>query len=147
MLSFFTKILDSHYESQKVNIALLIFRIGIGLSLINTHGLPKLMDIQGAIEHIPDPFGMGGTISVIVAITANIVCASFLVLGLFTRFSALFIMGLTLTGLFMVHWADPWKVKDVPYMYSLANALIIMLGAGKYSMDNYLHTKLISRKN
>jgi putative oxidoreductase len=36
-----------------------------------------------------------------------------------------------------VHANDPLAVKDVPYMYSLAFALIAILGAGKYSLDHY----------
>ena len=128
-------------SQDTINWTLLFFRIGIGLSLINTHGLKKVLHYQDTVAHIPDPFGIGGEISTIVAILANVVFAGFLALGLFTRLSTLFIFGVTISGLLFVHINDPWPVKDVPLMYSMSLALIFVLGPGRYSLDNYLFKK------
>ena len=122
-----------------LDLALLIFRIGIGGSLIHTHGWKKITDFAATAANIPDPFGMGGTTSALIAIIANVVLAGCLMLGFFTRLSALGILSVTLTGLLIVHANDPWVIKDVPYMYSLATAILLILGAGKYSVDNYLY--------
>ncbi|WP_256437874.1 DoxX family protein [Aquimarina sp. U1-2] len=115
---------------------LLIYRLLVSLAMINTHGMKKILDFQGTIEHIPDPLGLGGEISATMAILANIVAPVFIILGLGARFAALLILSVTLMGFFVVHANDPWAVRDIPLMYSLAYLLIFFLGAGAYSLDN-----------
>lgn len=121
--------------SVVTNASLLAFRAMVSLSMINTHGWKKIKDIAGTMEHIPDPFGIGGALSTYMAIGANIFLAGFVALGLFTRLSAVGILSVTLVGFFVVHGHDPWPVRDVPLMYSLAFLLILVLGPGKYSLD------------
>lgn len=63
------------------DLGLLSFRILAALALIKAHGLPKLLNIQEAITHIPDPLGLGGTFSTYYAVFANVVCALLVALG------------------------------------------------------------------
>lgn len=118
------------------DLSLLVFRVLLSLSMINTHGIKKLLDFEGTIQHIPDPMGIGGEISAIIAIVANIVAPVFIILGLGTRLATLPILSVTLMGFFIVHGNDPWSVRDVPLMYSLTYLLILFMGAGKYSLDS-----------
>jgi len=142
MKSLFKKLLSTQNSPQVIDASLLVFRVAVGLSIINTHGWNKLVDFEGNAAHIPDPFGLGGATNVVIAIVADIVFAGFVVAGFLTRFSALVVLQVTLVGLLVVHINDPWKVKDVPLMYSLAFSLIMVLGAGKYSIDHWLfHSK------
>ncbi|WP_299521010.1 DoxX family protein [Winogradskyella sp.] len=117
------------------DLTLLLFRVLVSLSMINTHGMKKLLDFEGTVAHIPDPIGVGGEVSAIIAIIANIVAPIFVILGLGTRLAILPIISVTLMGFFIVHGNDPWSVKDVPLMYSLAYLALFFLGAGKYSLD------------
>lgn len=133
--------LNTNIQDKSLNQALLFFRVSVALSMINTHGMKKILHFQETVAHIPDPFGMGGTVSTIIAILANIVCTIFVALGFLTRLNALFILGVTLSGLFLVHFSDPWPVKDVPLMYSLAFILIAWLGPGKFALDDYLFNR------
>ncbi|MEO0553146.1 MAG: DoxX family protein [Bacteroidota bacterium] len=136
-----SSIMNTNMPSNRLDIALLVYRLLISLSLINTHGLKKLLDFEGSVAHIPDPFGMGGELSTYFAIFANVICPMFIILGLFTRLAILPIVAITLSGLLLVHYTDPWPVKDVPLMYSLAFFLLLYLGPGKYSMDYGLTQK------
>lgn len=129
------KILSPWYDELTSNITLLVFRILVSISLINTHGIKKLLNFEGTVQNIPDPLGVGGEISAVMAIIANIVAPIFIIFGLGTRLAALPILSVTLTGFFIVHANDSWAVRDIPLMYSLAYMLIFFLGAGKYSMD------------
>jgi putative oxidoreductase len=46
----------------------------------------------------------------------------------------------------VVHWHDSLLEKDMPYMYSVAYLLILLLGPGKYAIDyliNRPHRKMI----
>ncbi|MDJ0646487.1 MAG: DoxX family protein [Flavobacteriaceae bacterium] len=136
MKSGLNQILSNPFRSNlNQSISFLCFRVLVSLSMINTHGLKKLLDFDATVQHIPDPLGIGGEVSAAVAIIANIVAPLFVILGLGTRIAVLPILSVTLIGLFVVHVNDPWVVKDVPLMYSLAYLLIFFMGAGKYALD------------
>ncbi len=98
--------------------------------------MKKLLSFEDTVKHIPDPIGVGGEISAVVAIVANIVAPLFIIVGLTTRLAAMATLSVTLMGFFIVHGNDPWAVRDVPLMYSLAYLLIFFMGPGKYSLDN-----------
>lgn len=124
---------DTAYLSK--DIAFLGFRVLVSLAMINTHGIKKVIYLQETIAHIPDPFGIGGELSTAMAILANIICPILVIMGLATRLAILPILGVTMIGFFIVHAADPWSVKDIPLIYSLAYMLIFFIGPGKYSLD------------
>ncbi|WP_299243354.1 DoxX family protein [uncultured Aquimarina sp.] len=128
-------LLSSNITKSKVDIALLVFRVCLALSLFNTHGLKKVFHFSETLEHIPDPLGIGGTLSTYFAIFANVVCPLFVMLGLLTRIAILPIISITLLGFFIVHISDPWVVKDVPLMYSLSFLVLLYLGPGSHSLD------------
>ncbi len=130
------KIFNSEPSFLSKDYTLLFFRILVSLSMINTHGMKKLLSFEDTVKHIPDPIGVGGEISAVIAIVANIVAPLFIIVGLGTRLAAMAILSVTLMGFFIVHGNDPWAVRDVPLMYSLAYLLIFFMGPGKYSLDN-----------
>jgi putative oxidoreductase len=132
-------IFKSQPNSKTVDISLLVFRVLISLSMINTHGMKKVLNFEETIQHIPDPLGVGGEISAVIAILANIVAPIFVIVGFTTRLATLIILSVTLMGFFVVHGSDPWAVRDIPLMYSLAYLLILFMGAGKYSIDHKIY--------
>ncbi len=136
MKKILSRITETKTSDNQLGIGLLVLRFLSAIALLRTHGLPKLMDFEGTLQHIPDPFGMGSTFSAYYAVFANVFCAVLVALGLFTRVAALAILSITLSGLFIVHLADPAKVQDVPLIYSIVFGVIAYLGAGKYSLDH-----------
>ncbi|MEO1031717.1 MAG: DoxX family protein [Bacteroidota bacterium] len=135
MKTIIRKVFSYQPKFLSQDLTLLLFRVLVSLSMINTHGMKKLMDFEGTVAHIPDPIGVGGEVSAVIAIMANIIAPIFVILGLGTRLAILPILSVTLTGFFIVHGNDPWSVRDVPLMYSLAYLALFFLGAGKYSLD------------
>lgn len=130
------QILSAEVPNEKyLNSIFLMFRSLVAFAMIRTHGWKKIADFQGTVAHIPDPFGIGGELSAIIAVFANVGCGLLIALGLFTRPAALFVLSVTLSGLFIVHWGDPWSVKDVPLMYSISFITILLIGPGRYSID------------
>ena len=119
---------------------LLIFRILVGFALMRAHGLPKLFDKETTMEHLPD-MGLGLEFSYYYAILANVICAAFIGLGLFTRVSALVIASITVTGLLFIHIGDPAKIQDTPLIYSVITLFIAFVGPGKISLDYRLFSK------
>lgn len=135
MKALLSKIRNPKIQWGTFDLGMLFFRILVSLSMINTHGMKKILHFEETVGHIPDPFGMGGEISTYMAILANIICPIFVIFGFLTRLAVLPILAVTLSGFFLVHFNDPWSVKDVPLMYSLVYLLILYLGPGNYSLD------------
>ena len=135
MQKWLTKLLNPDISLVSFDRGMLVFRVLVSLSMINTHGIKKLLHFEATVANIPDPFGLGGELSTYIALLANIVCPLLVMAGLFTRFAALQILSVTIMGFLVVHINDPWTVKDVPLMYSLAYLLILYLGPGKHSLD------------
>ncbi|WP_350292642.1 DoxX family protein [uncultured Croceitalea sp.] len=136
------RLLATHLSFERTSMGLLIFRIVLAISLLNTHGLKKILHFEETLQHIPDPFGFGSEFSTYFAIFANVVCPIFIIAGLFTRLAIIPILSITLSGFFIVHFNDPWPVKDVPLMYSLSFMLLLYLGPGRNSLDNKFLKKM-----
>jgi len=135
ILTFIRKSTATALTDTQMGLGLLFLRVFGALALLRTHGLPKLWDVEGTVAHIPDPMGIGGTLSAYYAIFANVGCAILILVGLFTRWAALAIVSITLSGLFLVHAADPVKVQDTPLIYSVVFITLIIMGSGKYALD------------
>ena len=132
MLSFLSK-----YQ----NFALLIARLGIGLSYIFVHGGKKL--IAGSerwastgkamsnlgIEFFPVFWGF-------MAAFSETIGGLFLILGLFTRPAAALIL-ITMLVAGIRHYSDGDPLSKIAYPLEMAMIMILFLfiGAGKYSLD------------
>lgn len=133
--------LHSHIESSVNDLALLAFRVAVSAQLIVVHGLKKLGIGVTQAENVPNPLHLPQAINQIFATSANVIFPLFIIFGVLTRLATLPILAVTLTGYFIVHGSDPLPERDVPFMYSIVFLLILILGPGKYSIDNILHRK------
>lgn len=124
------------------NWVLLCFRVLLSLEMIYAHGLKKIGVGVAVAEKVPNPLHLPEVINNAFAISANIFFPILVVFGLFTRLSVLPILAVTLTGYFVLHFDDAPLVKDTPFMFSLSYLVVLFLGAGKYSLDNYLFKKI-----
>ena len=131
-------VLSTDINPGRLHLSLFVYRVLISLSLLNTHGIKKALNFEETLAHIPDPLGIGSTASTYFALLANVVCPVFIVLGFFTRAAIIPVLSITLTGFLVVHVSDPWPIKDVPLMYSIAFSLLLILGPGKYALDHKL---------
>lgn len=117
---------------------LFINRVGISAFML-THGYPKLlMLLDGRAESFPDPLGVGSLTSLILAILTEVVASVFLILGLFTRFSALALFITMAVAVFVVHTGDPFGTLEKALLYLFIYLNIIVFGSGKFSIDAVL---------
>ncbi|AWH85679.1 DoxX family protein [Flavobacterium album] len=142
MKRLFATLLSSDLKSPVYNFGILFFRIAVAAQLIIVHGLKKIGVGVAAPEAVPNPLGLPPALNDIIAIAANTYLPFLIVIGLCTRLAALPAVCVTLTGYFIVHANDPLAVSDVPYMYSVSLLLIIILGGGRYSLDQYISKKI-----
>lgn len=135
-------IISNPYPAAGIyNLALLVYRVALSLQLMVVHGLKKIGVGVETAEQVPNPLHLPEVLNHAFALAGNLVFPVFIILGLFTRLAVWPVLAITLTGYFVLHWNDPLLVSDTPFMYSLAFLLVGVLGAGKYSLDYWIHKK------
>jgi len=105
------------------------------------HGLGKTMDLFQGKHDFPDPLGIGPLPSLILAVSAEFVCALLVVVGFKTRWAAIPVVITMLVAVFVFHANDGWEVKEFPLLYAVAFLALAFTGAGKYSLDGRLSRK------
>lgn len=118
-----------------IDIVLLIVRLFIGFAMLS-HGFPKLQTLlEGGDIKFFDFLGLGPTISLGLTVFAEFICSIFLILGLFTRIAVGFLMFTMIIAGFVVHGSDPFEKREVSLLYLSVYALVMTLGAGRFSID------------
>ena len=117
------------------HITLLIVRLGSS-ALMLTHGWPKALKLfeDGEIK-FADPFGLGVTFTLTLAVFAEVVCAALVAVGLKTRLAALPLLITMVAAGFIIHAGDPIATREKAFLYILVYLIILVKGAGKYSID------------
>ena len=99
----------------RADIGLLVLRVWIGATLFLRHGWEKrLGQWQHFVTNFPDPVGIGPYASFVVAFAGDFLCALLLVVGLGTRWVALFCFVNIFVAWSLVHhfrllWQRPRK--------------------------------------
>lgn len=114
--------------------ALAVLRIGFSGMLL-THGVPKINILLENPSGFPDPIGLGGMWSLLLAILAEVIAPLFVIIGFKTRIAAIPVILLMATATFIVHTNDAFGVKEKAILFLIAFVTIALAGAGKYSVD------------
>jgi putative oxidoreductase len=131
------KMFSVNHESKKMDIALLITRVGIGLLML-THGLPKISGFSEDPVQFMDLLGIGTTASLALAVFAEVVCSVLVVLGLGTRLAVIPLSITMLIAAFHIHIGDPFAKQEMALHFLLVYVVLFILGSGKYSIDSIL---------
>ncbi|HET8839573.1 MAG TPA: DoxX family protein [Flavobacteriaceae bacterium] len=122
-------------NSIQINVALLIARVAIGLMML-THGWPKLQQLFGGEPiQFASVFGMSETLSLVMAVFAEVICSLLLILGLATRLAVIPLIVTMLIAVLHIHGADPFSVKETGTLFLLVFVILLIMGSGKYSVD------------
>ncbi|EMI17756.1 DoxX, partial [Rhodopirellula maiorica SM1] len=122
-------------SAKQISVGLLVLRVAFGLFML-VHGIQKVMGFSAMSDAFPDPIGMGSQLSLIMAIAAEVGCSLLLILGLGTRLALLPLAFTMVIALFLVHGADPWKVKELAAIYLTTYVALFITGPGEYSLDH-----------
>ncbi len=124
-------------DLQKVDLGLLIFRIGLS-GLMLTHGVPKVIKFFGSEEiAFADPLGLGEVTTFTFAVFAEFICSILVLLGLGTRVAVIPLIITMAVAAFIVHASDEFVRQELPLLYLLGFLLLFFTGAGKYALDFY----------
>jgi putative oxidoreductase len=102
---------------------LLWLRLAGSLLLLQVHGLPKLLHFSEQLTLIEDPWHLGATPTLCLAIFAEVLCPLPIILGLFTRLACLPILAVLLVALVFVH--PEWSIAEGQFAW----LLVIVFGA------------------
>lgn len=126
---------------------LLVMRAGFGLMMLFGHGLPKLQNYSTYVEKwsvapaIWPLSKMSMPMSLMATIGAELFASALLVLGIMTR-PAAFVLGFAMcVAAFQVHGAHPFfstggPAKEMAVLYLLPAFVLIITGAGQFSLDS-----------
>jgi putative oxidoreductase len=129
------------YSKSAVDISMLLLRVGFGILMI-PHGYAKLLKFGEKQNEFMDFMGMGPSTSLVLAIFAELICSSLLVLGLFTRAATVPLIVTAIVITFLAHDGDIFGKAYGGFSYLLVYIVLLLIGPGKYSLD-----RLISSKN
>ncbi len=122
------------FFSWGTDIALLVLRVLAGLAIFS-HGVAKIQNFDAMSASFPDPLGLGAGLSLTLIIIAEAGCAWLLILGLLTRLATLpLIFGMGVAA-FIVHAPFSFGGSELPLMYMLIFVVLLLSGAGTYSLD------------
>lgn len=127
-------------KSFEKNIGLLILRLGSG-ALMLSHGIPKINRLFADEIKFSDPFGLGSTVSLALAVFAEVICAALVIVGFKVRLATIPLMITMLTAAFYAHADDPFSRKELPLMFFISFLVLCILGGGKFSIDGATEKK------
>lgn len=117
-------------------------RLVFGLFMAVGHGWGKLVNFGDRADGFMDFMGLGSTVSLGLAVFAEVFCATLVALGLFTRAALIPLMVTMCVAAFIAHGADPLfasgRSKEPALMFLAAYVAIFVAGPGKFSLDSLI---------
>lgn len=124
---------------------LLALRVIFGVLLMN-HGIQKWSNFQELSTMFPDPLGIGSSMSLGLAIFGELVCSMGFIIGLLYRLAMIPMIFTMVIAFFVIHANDAFAVKELAFVYLAVFVLMYIAGPGKFSVDNFIGSKLEQRK-
>ena len=131
------KLLGSRTNDTVINLWLLILRVSVGGFML-THGIPKFLQLIEGNTQFADPFGLGATISLVLAVFAEFLCSVLLIFGIGTRLATLPLIVTMAVAAFSIHASDPFQHKEMALLYLVIYLTILVFGGGKYEAGKLL---------
>lgn len=122
-------------KSVALDLALFILRVG-SAGMMMTHGWNKLMNFQEKSVSWPDPLHVGHSVSLGMTVFAELFCAGFLLLGLFSRLALVPLIFLMTVAVFVIHAGDSFGDKEHAVLFLVPYIVLFFTGPGIYSLDS-----------
>ena len=134
--------MSSNGGSTTTSIGLLVLRVGVAGLLLCGHGWGKITHIAAMAPSFPDPIHLGSVPSFWLVVTAEVLCSSLLVLGLFSRAATIPIIGFLSIAFFIHHAHDPWQKREMALVYLIPFVTLFFTGPGKFALDAWIRVKV-----
>lgn len=127
-------------QATAIDLSLLLIRLAAG-GFMFSHGWGKLVKLVNGNFEFGDPIGLGVEVSLALTVFAEILCAFFILVGLFTRLASIPLIITMLVAVFVVHLDHDFGKKELGLFYLINYLVLFLSGAGKYSVDSLLRNK------
>ena len=120
------------------DLGLLFLRVSGGLFLLWVHGLPKLLDYGEQLKVIEDPFHLGASVTLLLAIFAEVLCPLLIIAGVLVRLACLPILSVLLIAMLVVH--PQWTLLEGQFGWLLLIIFtsILIAGPGRIAFNQRL---------
>lgn len=115
-------------ESKRQDLGLLFLRVSGALFLLWVHGVPKLLNYSEQLKLIEDPFHLGASVTLLLAIFAEVLCPLLIIAGVLVRLACLPILCVLLVALLVVH--PEWTLFEAQFGWLLLIIFTSVLVAG-----------------
>lgn len=128
--------LQLSFLPRNPDLALLLLRVWLGGSMIALHGWPKMQKLFSGEHGFADPLGIGQLPTLILAVLTEAVFSTLLILGVFSRLSALMLAGTMAVAFAVTHGAKLSGAGngELAYIYLAGFLTILVAGSGKYAI-------------
>ena len=133
------KILSTKYSAGAFNFSMLFLRVAFGFLIIIKHGYTKLMNFSTLHTQFYNFLGLVSNTSLVLAIFAEVLCALFIVLGLFTRIAVIPLIIMMLVAIFGAGAAKPLIESELALLYLGAFVTLLFCGPGRISIDGMIN--------
>lgn len=116
---------------------LLILRIIFG-GMMLAHGVEKWSHFREIAATFPDPLGIGSSLTLVLAIFAEVFCSVALIVGCLSRIALAVLIINMMVAAFVVHHGSPFAGKELALIYLFVFTLLFIWGAGRYSIDGMI---------
>lgn len=119
-----------------------LLRVFAGLAMAFTHGFGKIPPPEMLVNGISSMGVPAPELFAWMAALAEFGGGILLAMGLMTRPAALFLSFTMFVAGFIVHSADPFKVKEMAFLYLVIYLIFVTRGAGRWSIDHLISKKI-----
>ena len=118
---------------------MLFLRVVFGLLIIIKHGYLKLMNFSTLHTQFYNFLGLGSNTSLVLTIFAEVLCALFIILGLFTRIAVIPLIIVMLVAIFGANSGKPLIESDLALLYLSAFVTLLYCGPERASIDGMIN--------
>ncbi|MFL9843693.1 DoxX family protein [Flavobacterium rhizosphaerae] len=125
-------------NKKLTNIGLLLLRLMAG-GLMLTHGWQKyqMLVAEDPIQ-FANPIGVGEVTTLVLAVFAELICASLLIIGFVTRLATIPLIITMFVVVFIVHANDGLMKQELGIIYLTVFIVLLLTGPGKFSVDGLI---------
>lgn len=127
-------LLSTRHSSRTVNLAALWLRLGLGIAMI-PHGYDKFIHYAEYQTSFMRFLGLSDSVSLALAIGAELICSILLMMGLLTRLVLIPLIVTAFVIAFIAHGGDIAGEGGAGFVLLVGYVTSLLLGPGAYSLD------------
>ena len=138
--TFYSLIRPMSY-GRYADVGLLLLRLGPGCIMAKVHGWGKVMHFSEYSADFYNFLGLGSAFSLGLVVFAELVCSILIVLGFFTRLATIPLIIAMMVIVFDVNAGKEIFKFETPLLFMMIFVVLMITGAGKYSLDYKFFSK------